>query len=337
MTTETMKTPVTDKLGATRAMFFASAAMSPMLRGPMVAFAPDGNEGGSAEGVVTDTTADADTDTTQTADQAEDDTDADAVDGGDADDQADADDDDLEDVEWEGKKARVPAEIKAALMRQDDYTRKTQAVADERKALEAKAQTVAQQAEEAEALKADYGKVHALDLQVKAFEAINWDELDREAAASEDPISAQAEINKLERQYRRLVAERDGAQKDLDGKVSERRLQSEREAATATQETFRQLSDPKTGIKGWGQEKATTLANLAMSEGVTVEEIKQADARTWKLLDRLHRAESQLTKQKAANSHASAQQTTPAKAVSGKTTPPAGLDDRLSTSNCLWT
>lgn len=273
--------------------------------------------------------------TSQTTDQVEQETEGEEIEGQEAGDQTETEGDDLEEVEWEGKKARVPAEIKAALMRTDDYTRKTQAVAEERKALETRAQTLTQQAETVEALQADYGKVHALDMQVKAFEAINWDELDREAAASEDPISAQAEINKLERQYRRIVAERDGAQKDLDGKVSERRLQSEREAATATQETFRQLSDPKTGIKGWGQEKATTLANLAMSEGVTVEEIKQADTRTWKLLDRLHRAESQLTKQKAATNHASAQQTTPAKAVSGKTTPPAGLDDRLSTSNWM--
>jgi len=240
-----------------------------------------------------------------------------------ADDQPDAEDDDLEEFEWEGKKARIPAEFKAGLMRQDDYTRKTQAVADERKALEAKAQTVAQQAEEAEALKADYGKVHALDLQVKAFEAINWDELDREAAASEDPISAQAEINKLERQYRRLVAERDGAQKDLDGKVSERRLQSEREAATATQETFRQLSDPKTGIKGWGQAKAEALVDLAKSEGVTDAEIKQADARTWKLLDRLHRAETQLKQTSKASQHVTAQGVQPATTVKASATPHA--------------
>jgi len=274
-------------------------------------------------------------DTSQTTDQTEQETEGEEIEGQETGDQTETEGDDLEDVEWEGKKARVPAEIKAALMRTDDYTRKTQAVAEERKALETRAQTLTQQAETVEALQADYGKVHALDMQVKAFEAINWDELDREAAASEDPISAQAEINKLERQYRRLVAERDGAQKDLDGKVSERRLQSEREAATATQETFRQLSDPKTGIKGWGQEKASTLANLAMSEGVTVEEIKQADARTWKLLDRLHRAETQLVKTKAANNHANAQQTAPAKAVSGKSTPAAGLDDRLSTSNWM--
>lgn len=274
-------------------------------------------------------------DTSQTTDQVEQTADVEEIEGQEASDQADTEGDDLEEVEWDGIKARVPPAIKAGLMRTADYTRKTQEVAEERKALEAKAQTVAQQAEEAEALKADYGKVHALDLQVKAFEAINWDELDREAAASEDPISAQAEINKLERQYRRLVADRDGAQKELDGKVSERRLQSEREAATATQETFRQLSDPKTGIKGWGQAKAEALVDIAKSEGVTVEEIKQADARTWKLLDRLHRAEAQNAKTKAATNHANAQQTVPAKAVTGKTTPAAGLDDRLSTKNWM--
>lgn len=254
-------------------------------------------------------------------DEVEETADAEEVEVDPTDDQTDAEDDDLEEVEWDGIKARVPPAIKAGLMRTADYTRKTQEVAEERKALEARSQTIAQQAETVEALQADYGKVHALDAQVKAFEAINWDELDREALASEDPISAQAEINKLERQYRRLVAERDGAQKDLDGKVSERRLQSEREAATATQETFRQLSDPKTGIKGWGQEKATTLANLAMSEGVTVEEIKQADARTWKLLDRLYTAETQLKQTSKASQHVTAQGVQPATTVKASATP----------------
>lgn len=254
-------------------------------------------------------------------DEVEETADAEEVEVEPTDDQPNAEDDDLEDIEWDGIKARVPPAIKAGLMRTADYTRKTQEVAEERKALEARSQTIAQQAETVEALQADYGKVHALDAQVKAFEAITWDDLDREAAASEDPISAQAEINKLERQFRRLVAERDGAQKDLDGKVSERRLQSEREAATATQETFRQLSDPKTGIKGWGQEKATTLANLAMSEGVTVEEIKQADARTWKLLDRLHRAETQAKQTSRASQHVEAQGVQPATAIKASATP----------------
>lgn len=213
--------------------------------------------------------------------------------------------------------------------------RKTQEVAAERKALETRQAEIAQQAEAVQSLAADYGKVHALDAQIKAFEAVDWDALDREALASEDPISAQAEVNKLERQYRRLQAEHAAAKKELDGKVEEHRLQREREAATAMQETSRTLADPKTGIKGWGPEKAAQLAALAAEEGVSVEELKHADARTWKLLNHLHEARAQLAKQTKASAHEKAQKVAPVKTVStGGGAFKPGLSDDLPTK--VW-
>lgn len=244
-------------------------------------------------------------------------------------DQSEEEGDDLEEIEWDGIKARVPPAIKAGLMRTADYTRKTQEVAETKKALETRQAEIAQQAEAVQSLAAEYGKVHALDAQIKTLEAVDWDDLDREALNSEDPISAQAEVNKLERQYRRLLAERDNAKKELDGKVEERRLQSERERATAMQETSRALADPKTGIKGWGPEKATALAALAAEEGVTVEELKQADARTWKLLNHLHEARTQLAKAAKASNHVAAQTVTPAKTVKTGGGFKPGLNDEL--------
>lgn len=66
-----------------------------------------------------------------------------------------------------------------------------------------------------------------------------------------------------------------------------------------------------------------------MSEGVSVDEIKQADARTWKLLNRLHSAESQIAKSLKATNISKAQAAgEPAKKVAGKTVPPSGPDDR---------
>lgn len=245
------------------------------------------------------------------------------------DDQTELEGDDLEEIEWDGIKARVPPAIKAGLMRTADYTRKTQELADNRKALEGREAAITQQAAAVEELQADYGKFHALDAQVKAFEAVDWDALDREAANSEDPISAQAEINKLERQYRRLVAERDGAKSELDGKVEERRLQSERAVANAMQETSRQLADPKTGIKGWSQEKAAELANLAATRGVTLDDLKQADTRTWKLLNDLAEAKAENAKLRKATNHATAQTVTPARTVQTGGAFKPGLNDEL--------
>ena len=44
--------------------------------------------------------------------------------------------DDTEEVDWDGAKYRVPKPLKDALLRQADYTRKTQELADQRRTVE---------------------------------------------------------------------------------------------------------------------------------------------------------------------------------------------------------
>jgi len=51
--------------------------------------------------------------------------------------EADGQQPDYEEIDWEGEKFQVPAKLKPALMMQSDYTRKTQEIAEVRKALEA--------------------------------------------------------------------------------------------------------------------------------------------------------------------------------------------------------
>jgi len=58
---------------------------------------------------------------------------------------ADDGDDEVEEVEYEGKKYNLPKSVKNALLRQSDYTQKTQSLAEQRKAFETHAQAVAQE------------------------------------------------------------------------------------------------------------------------------------------------------------------------------------------------
>jgi hypothetical protein len=55
-------------------------------------------------------------------------------------------DDDSEEVDYEGEKYKLPKKLKDALLRQQDYTQKTQQVAEQRRAIEAQAQQVQQHA-----------------------------------------------------------------------------------------------------------------------------------------------------------------------------------------------
>lgn len=78
----------------------------------------------------------------------------------DEDDSADADDS-LEEIEHEGKKHRVPKELKDAFLRQSDYTRKTQEVAEARKQVEQtwrQAQETAQQLEQTQRVLAQFAQ-----------------------------------------------------------------------------------------------------------------------------------------------------------------------------------
>ena len=55
--------------------------------------------------------------------------------------------DELDEVEWGGKKYKIPRDLKPGLMMQSDYTKKTQALSEQRKALEEQAQAAKQERE----------------------------------------------------------------------------------------------------------------------------------------------------------------------------------------------
>jgi hypothetical protein len=77
--------------------------------------------------------------------------------------------DDSVEVEYEGEKLKVPAKIKDALLRQADYTRKTQEVAEHRKAIEAERQAVQFERQMQQVGFAKQAELHNLDSQARAI------------------------------------------------------------------------------------------------------------------------------------------------------------------------
>lgn len=110
----------------------------------------------------------------------------------------------LDETEYEGKKYKVPKEIKDALLRQADYTRKTQELAEIRKAAELERQSIvsAKEADEAaDELKAD---LRTVDKALKSFENVDWAKF-----ASDNPAQAQAymlQYQQLQMQRQQLAA-----------------------------------------------------------------------------------------------------------------------------------
>jgi hypothetical protein len=257
-------------------------------------------------------------DTLPATDQPEIEATDDGVDGESAEDQPDAEAEDLEEVDWEGKKVRVPPEVKAALMRTEDYTRKTQALAEERRAAEVER---TRQAESFEALRADHVRVHTLESQVEAFKNVDW-----QTALANDPDNARIALD----QYRALQITLEDAKRDLSTKEAQR-LESQRSSnAKALEETGRVLSRD---IKGWNQQLAGQLVQLAGEFGVSQEDLlSNPNPRDWKILHELHTLRQQVKKQTVTKRQEAVTSVQPAKTVGAKSAPPVGLDDRLSTA-----
>lgn len=221
--------------------------------------------------------------------------------------------DDTEEIEHEGKKYRIPKAINAERLMQQDYTRKTQEVAESRKALEARTAEVAQQAEILTALRPEIGKVQALQSQLEAFDAITpqqWGEM-----YAEDPGSAKA-LEVQQAQVRRALED---AGKELSTK--EQALSQQQQAALAkqAQETWTTLSKD---IKGWSEPVARQVVDYAAKEfGVSLEDLRSADHRSWKLLHTAMTATAELAKLQAKDKTAQRQEKVagiePARTVGG--------------------
>lgn len=220
-----------------------------------------------------------------------------------------------ETIEWneDGKTFKVPAALKDHLLRQGDYTRKTQELAAERKELAALKESV-QQAGEAE-INAK-AQIVAIDAAIKQFEGINW-----EALEAQNPQNAA----RLWRQYSQLGQARDQANKDYTSAVEARGIETQQEAAKRIEQGLAEL---QRDIPGWSVERAQQLAAFGVEQfGFTREHMESIDdPRIVKMLNFAFLATKQQPRTPAQPA------LTPAAKVRGGTTvPKTGLDDRLST------
>lgn len=182
--------------------------------------------------------------------------------------------DDSEETEYEGKRYKLPKELKDALLRQADYTRKTQEVAEQRKQIEQAQAALRQQAEAQKALVKDYAKVESIAERIEAYDKVDWQTL-----SQSDPGAAQQhwiQYQTLKDQQSKLVAE-------IQAKEQARSLEAQQEIAKQIQQGQEVLARD---IKGWGPELASKVSKFAMDNyGVTQQELGQiVDPRIIKLL-----------------------------------------------------
>ena len=236
----------------------------------------------------------------------------------------DQDDDEMDEVAHQGQVYQIPKALKGAFLMQADYTRKTQELAEHRRAVEADRQGVAEHAERVQATIADRAQIHLLDQQLAGFEDADW-----AAMGEADPQQARA----LWAQFQETRQLRDRYAWALTHHEHRDRLNAEREAAAQLTHTGQVLSQK---IEGWSPQVAAKLVDYAGAFGVSLEELRQiADPRLWMILHRAHAGDQAARQQTTAQNVARVEAVRPAISVAGGGAPSGAMRDEMATGDWM--
>lgn len=232
--------------------------------------------------------------------------------------------DEFEEIERNGKTYRIPAALKGELLMHSDYTRKTQEVAESRKALEAREATLSQQAEAQKEHVKDLGRLSHIEEQLEKYANVNW-----RALQEQDFLKAQEHFV----YYSQLKEQRDS----LNSKIQ----QAQEASALQTQQSFaKRLEETRDfaarEIKGWNADTDKALEAYARESGLTDKQLFDVLSPAFvKILHDAHVGRQLIQKQQAAAKTPKPSEEPPqplTKVSKGKGgLPPVGLDDRLST------
>lgn len=221
----------------------------------------------------------------------------------------------LADVEYEGKSYKLPPELKDAVLRHADYTRKTQEVAEMRRQVETTMQAVNAVTQEERNAQIAIG---VIDARLADYSDIDWDTWELQ-----DPSSAQRSW----RQFQLLQQQRGQAIAQYQHVAQQRAFLTQQETAKRLEQGQRELA---ASIPDWGADKAAKLTDFGgTTYGFSHEELSGIDDP--RMIQVLHDAwqyrQTQQAKQVARRVQPEIRPA--AKAGGGK---PAlrGLDDRMS-------
>jgi len=231
----------------------------------------------------------------------------------------------LEEVDLDGEKLAVPKtaaeKLKAAMLRQADYTRKTQELAELRKQSEESfAQREARVAAEQANIQS-VARVMAIDERLQQFANVDW-----HALSQSDPVAAQQQYFT----YQQLKDARGGLVSQIQQQESARALREQEATAKAAQQAQEVLSRE---IKGWGPEVAKSLREVAKQLGADEKAI--ASIRDPWIVKALHAQKQLMDLQAKASKAPAAPAATPVKTITGGTARASVSPDKMSTDEWM--
>lgn len=168
---------------------------------------------------------------------------------------------DLDGVKVRGKKEALE-KLKAERLMQADYTRKTQEVAEQRKAIEAAQQQFEAQRQFEQQNLEIVADMRAIDRELMQLQQVNLHQL-----SDQDPVQAQ----KLMVRMQQLQTLRGQAAQALTHRHQQFTQAQQQEAARQMEEGHRVLQRE---IPGWGPELAQKLSAYALANGYTQREVE---------------------------------------------------------------
>jgi hypothetical protein len=225
--------------------------------------------------------------------------------------------DDSEEVEHDGQKYKVPKAIKPLLLMQADYTRKTQAVAEERAAIQAERQSM-HQISQAEFQVAAHAQ--ALGQQIAQYQRIDWP-----AWHDADPFAAA----KASSEYNMVRDQQQAALGQLNQLRQQRQSQAQQETAKRIDQGRQTLT---TEIPGWNDDLKAKLIGFAAGYGFSRAELDdlEADPRVARVLHAAFQGSQKTATAQKVQNIVAAQAVTPAAKPGAARAPVQGLDDRLN-------
>lgn len=181
-------------------------------------------------------------------------------------------------VKWtgdDGREYEIPEELTTSLMKNKDYTQKTQEVAERRRELEARQQEIELRAKTTEEELALSAQLHSLKGQLDQYDRVDWSKL-----ANDDIYEAQ----RLQFQRSQVKEQFDRVAQDLNSRYAAKTQAAQQEIAKRVEEAE---AYGRANIPGWEQGKDRELVEYARSIGFDDTSLsKLIDARMVKLLHR---------------------------------------------------
>jgi hypothetical protein len=230
----------------------------------------------------------------------------------------------FERVNYDGKDYEVPAALKDALLRQSDYTRKTQEVSEQRKALEERAAEMTEMVQLRDQQFQEAATIMAFDQQIQQYEAVNWD-----ALMAEDPEAFQ----RLDFERRKLEKTREAANQQLHQRSAEVSQAQHAQLAKAAEKTRASLKEK---YSDWSPELEEEMAQFAISMGVPERQLRTTvDQGVLEILYKAHKFDKIERKRQSASKKAKPTPAEPATRVRGRKQGGRTNPDKMSMTE--WT